>query len=73
TSLATTRQTDQLRVYLFGALNRGMSARKIHETLVMLSVYAGFPVALSALKLWSQVVASARKQGLTLDLPAHAG
>lgn len=64
TALAATRQTDQLRVYLFGALHRGIPARKIHEALVMLAVYAGFPVALQALQLWAEVVAAAKRQGV---------
>lgn len=72
TALAATRQTDQLRVYLFGALHRGIPARRIHEALVMLSVYVGFPVALQSLKLWAEVVAAAKRQGVDVsDLP-HA-
>lgn len=70
TALAATRQTDQLRVYLFGALHRGIPALKIHEALVMLSVYVGFPVALQSLKLWAEVVKAARRQGVDVpDLP----
>jgi 4-carboxymuconolactone decarboxylase len=67
-SLATSGHQAQLRNYLFGALHDGISARKIHETLVQLCVYAGFPVMLDALVAWGEVVASARRQGLTLDL-----
>lgn len=69
TALAVTRSSDQLRNYLHGALQDGISARKIHEALLMLVVYAGFPTGLTALVVWQEVVASARRQGLTLDLP----
>jgi 4-carboxymuconolactone decarboxylase len=75
TALAATRQTEQLRTYLFGALHRGIPARRIHEALVMLAVYAGFPVALQSLQLWSEVVESARRQGIDVpsltDPPEH--
>lgn len=66
TALAATRQPDQLRVYLFGALHCGIPARRIHEALVMLAVYAGFPVALQALRLWAGVVAAAKRQGVNV-------
>lgn len=72
TALAATRSSDQLRNYLHGALQDGISARKIHEALLMLVVYTGFPTGLTALVVWREVVASARRQGLALDLPAEA-
>jgi len=48
----------------------GISARKINEALLMMVVYAGFPTALSALVVWKDVVASARRQGVAIDLEA---
>jgi hypothetical protein len=36
----------------------------------MMVVYAGFPTALSALVVWKDVVASARRQGVAIDLEA---
>ena len=45
TSLATQGQGALLRNYAHGALQAGLSARKIHEALVQLVVYAGFPTA----------------------------
>jgi 4-carboxymuconolactone decarboxylase len=72
TALATLGRPDQLRTYLFGALHAGSSAAKIHEALVMLAVYAGFPAALDALRVWREVLASARRQGLAPDLPEQA-
>jgi 4-carboxymuconolactone decarboxylase len=68
TALGSLGHRDQLRTYLFGALHAGESARRIHEALVMLVVYAGFPVALDALGVWKEVLDSVRRQGLTTDL-----
>jgi 4-carboxymuconolactone decarboxylase len=68
-ALGATEHQAQLRAYLFGALHAGVPAKKIHEALVMLVVYAGFPAALQALTTWREVVASARRQGIAIDLP----
>jgi 4-carboxymuconolactone decarboxylase len=68
-ALAALGRPDQLRAYLFGALHAGVPAVKIHETLVMQAVYAGFPAAIGALSTWREVVASARRQGLDVELP----
>jgi 4-carboxymuconolactone decarboxylase len=70
TALAATEHPNQLRNYLHGALEAGISARKIKEALVMMVVYAGFPTALTSLVLFDEVAASARRRGLELDLPA---
>lgn len=67
-ALAATEHTKQLRNYLHGALDAGIPARKIHEALVMLVVYVGFPVALNSLSTWKDVVESARRRGLEIDL-----
>jgi 4-carboxymuconolactone decarboxylase len=68
TALAANGNLPQLRNYLFGALHDGIPARKVQEALVMLLVYAGFPRAISAVDLWREVVTTARRQGLTVDL-----
>jgi 4-carboxymuconolactone decarboxylase len=68
-ALAATAKPDQLRNYLHGALQDGMSPRRIHESLVMLVVYVGFPTALAALGVWQEVVRSARRRGMAIDLP----
>jgi len=68
TALAAQGNTAQLRTYLHGALEAGISARKIHESLVMLVVYVGFPTVVGVLGVWSEIVASARRNGLTVDL-----
>lgn len=70
TALASTGKTTQLRNYLFGAVEAGVSARKIHEALVMLVVYCGFPTALAAIVVWKDVKDSARRRGIELDLEA---
>lgn len=68
TALAATGHPNQLRLYLHGALQDGMPASKIHEVMVMLTVYAGFPTAMDGMIAWQEVLASARKQGLAVDL-----
>lgn len=67
-ALGTTGHPNQLRAYLFGALHGGMSAKKIHDALLMLVVYAGFPAAIDALTVWREVLDSARRAGVTLDM-----
>ncbi len=65
--LAATERPDQLRAYLFGALDNGVSPAAVHEVLVMSTVYAGFPAALNALRLWQEVLRSAESQGIPVD------
>jgi alkylhydroperoxidase/carboxymuconolactone decarboxylase family protein YurZ len=66
TALATGQHTDQLRVYIWGALHDGVPARKIQEVLVMISIYAGFPVALKSLFVWRDILKSAPDQGIDI-------
>jgi alkylhydroperoxidase/carboxymuconolactone decarboxylase family protein YurZ len=68
TALAATGHPVQLKNYLHGALDAGIAASKIHEALVMLTVYCGFPAALSSLSCWKQVAASARRRGVPIDV-----
>jgi 4-carboxymuconolactone decarboxylase len=49
TALAIQGRDEQLRNYLHGALQDGIPAEKLHEALLMLVVYAGFPTALGGL------------------------
>jgi len=65
-SLATQGKGALLRNYAHGALQAGVSARKIHEALVELVVYAGFPTATSMLFEWQQVLLAARRQGVPI-------
>ena len=66
TSLATQGKGALLRNYAHGALQAGVSARKIHEALVELVVYAGFPTATSMLFEWQQALLAARRQGMAI-------
>lgn len=68
TALASRQHNEQLKNYLHGALEAGVSPAKLHEALTMLVVYCGFPVALGALACWRDVVASARRRGMQIDL-----
>jgi 4-carboxymuconolactone decarboxylase len=68
-SLAATEKPNQLRNYLHGALQAGMDPRRIHEALLMLVVYVGWPATLQSLIIWQEVVRSARKRGAEIDLP----
>jgi 4-carboxymuconolactone decarboxylase len=68
-ALAATEKPNQLRNYLHGALQDGMDPRRIHEALLMLVVYVGWPTTLQSLIVWQEVVRSARKRGAEIDLP----
>jgi 4-carboxymuconolactone decarboxylase len=52
-----TGHSDQLRNYLHGAIQAEIPISKLHEALVMLTVYAGFPTAVQALSQLKQVIA----------------
>jgi 4-carboxymuconolactone decarboxylase len=58
TALAVTGRYDQLRNYLHGALQDGVPYERLHEALAMLLVYAGFPTAIGALGVLSEVRAA---------------
>lgn len=57
-SLASLGHIAQLRNYLHGALQDGIAATKLHEAILMLSVYAGFPAMFTALDCLREVRAS---------------
>ena len=67
-ALAAARRHELLKRHLIGALEAGVSARKIHEALIHLVVYLGWPATISALFVWQEVVTFARKAGLSLDI-----
>jgi 4-carboxymuconolactone decarboxylase len=68
-ALAATGNTGQLRNYLHGALQDGFDARRLHEALLMLVVYVGWPTAIGAMDVWRDVVLSARRRGVEVDVP----
>lgn len=70
-ALAATGKPDQLRMYLHGALQADMDATRIHEALLMLPVYVGFPTALQAQVVWQEVVQSARRRGMAVEVPVR--
>jgi len=51
--------TPQLKVHIHAALNVGCSREEIIETIMMMSVYAGFPAALNGLFAAKEVFAEA--------------
>lgn len=61
--LAAGGHVNLLRNYLFGALQDGIAPRRIHEALVMLNVYVGFPAAVSSLWEWRRVLEKAVEGG----------
>jgi 4-carboxymuconolactone decarboxylase len=67
-ALAAAGHEPQLQVYLHGALQEGIPASRIHESLVMLVVYVGWPATLKALVVWQKVVQSARRRGTFIDI-----
>jgi 4-carboxymuconolactone decarboxylase len=71
-SLATQGRTAQLRNYLFGAVQDGISPEKVQESLVMLVVYAGFPTALVALNEWREVRLACERKGLAPKRPEQS-
>ena len=57
-SLASLGNIAQLRNYFHGALQDGIAAEKIRETILMLGIYAGFPVMLTAMDSWKEALAA---------------
>ncbi len=57
-ALAAREQQTQLRNYLHGALQGGVDPRRLHEALLMLVVYIGFPAAIQALATFKDVLAT---------------
>ncbi|MBN9112199.1 MAG: carboxymuconolactone decarboxylase family protein [Pseudonocardia sp.] len=64
-------QGGPIRNYLHGAIQAGIDPMRIHETLVMLTPYAGFSVAMDALQVWGDVVRSERRRGAIVDCPVE--
>ena len=56
-ALAVQGHHAQLKNYLHGAIQDGISEAKLRQALTMLVVYAGFPVAIQALDVLGEVVA----------------
>lgn len=54
----------QLKVHLHAALNVGCSRQEIVETIIQMSVYAGFPAALNGLFLAREVFAERKTENV---------
>ena len=58
TTLAATGHHHELQTHLRGALNLGWTADELKEALLQIGGYAGFPTAVEALRVLSEVVAA---------------
>ena len=62
TALAALGNHAQLRNYLHGALQGGVTEAALRQALSMLTVYAGFPVGIQALNVLREVLAIEAKR-----------
>jgi 4-carboxymuconolactone decarboxylase len=62
-ALAAQNRTHQLRNYLHGALQDGIPEAKLREVMKMMTVYAGFPVAIEAMSELDGVLAARSGSG----------
>jgi 4-carboxymuconolactone decarboxylase len=53
--LAVLDRPEQLRAYITGGLNLGLSRQEVCETILHIAVYAGFPTAIQAFGVASEV------------------
>jgi 4-carboxymuconolactone decarboxylase len=58
TALSALNRRNQLRNYLHGALQLGIPEQKLRELMQMMTVYAGFPVAIEGMSELDGVVAA---------------
>ncbi len=59
-SLAAIGRLHELRIHVGGALNVGWTPEELREAFLQIGGYAGFPAALDALRVLSDVVAEQR-------------
>lgn len=57
-ALAALQKTDELKVHAHGALNVGVPARKLAETIFQIGIYAGFPAVNASLAALKEVLIS---------------
>lgn len=57
-ALTALQKTDELKIHVHGALNVGVSADKVAETIFQVGVYAGFPAVNAALAALKEVLTS---------------
>lgn len=68
-ALAALQKTDELKVHLHGALNVGVPAQKLSETVFQIGIYAGFPAVNAGLTALKEVLIS-RGEWPVSDSPA---
>lgn len=56
--LASLQRLPQLRTYLNSALNLGLDAAEVQETLIQCSAFAGFPATVNAMELFREALDS---------------
>lgn len=57
-ALASLQRTEELKIHIHGALNVGVPAKKVAETIFQIGVYAGFPAVNTALAAFKEVLVS---------------
>ncbi len=62
----------QLKVHINGALNTGSSINEVHEVILQMSVYAGFPCAINAMNALKEVLMERQKQGINDEIGKSA-
>ena len=55
--IGTLGRTNELRLHLRGALRNGLTPEEIRDAIIQLTVYAGVPLGLEAMKIAQEVVA----------------
>lgn len=54
-ALTALQRLEQLRVYIHGALNVGLTRQEVCEVILQMAVYAGFPAAIEGLRIANEV------------------
>jgi len=57
-ALAALHRTEELKIHIHGALNVGVPAGKVAETIFQIGIYAGFPAVNTALAALKEVLTS---------------
>lgn len=59
--------TSQLKVYIHGAVNVGLSRQEVVEIIIQMAVYAGFPAAIKRDIRGQGSLSGARREGTELE------
>ncbi len=55
--LCALNRGEELKLHLRGALNNGVTVEEIREVMLQVSVYCGFPAAVTGMRIASEVIA----------------